>query len=393
MKRVLLVLIPSLMALLQVSCYSVVPVTGESTAATGGLFYALPMTRISVDVTYQYYDLTDAVYAEFASEMLALDNFDVEKPYRIRHVETSYTVVADPNHYYLVSPGSMSVQVDGRHLLRAVGMAPQEVSALTPPTSTETNAASSLAKLTLHNATADQLLPTYNLYDHTDTFYVRGDQPGRPTGLSTKKAPRTLRQRAQAAAEEIAELEDTRADIALSDRYTLEGKQQTLQQLEEREARLMEQFIGKPVTETVRFYIEPAPTSPDDTVQRFTLFYFSRSEGVCDSDDYGALPVVCTLRPDPSMRQVRLYGTTKSIGSLFDGHPFQYRLPSQASLSLQCQLFDYQTTVPVAQYGPIVNLPHKRFKALFDTSSGAIIYYSGGGQVPHVSLSTTLYNR
>ena len=52
------------------------------------------------------------------------------------------------------------------------------------------------AKLVLHNATADKMLPTYNLYDRTDTFYVKGDRPGHPTGTSTKKAPRSLRQRA-----------------------------------------------------------------------------------------------------------------------------------------------------------------------------------------------------
>ena len=228
----------------------------------------------------------------------------------------------------------------------------------------------------LHNATADKMLPTYNLIDRTDTFYVRGDRPGNPTGLSTKKAPRSLRQRAQAAAEEIAELEDTRADIALSDRYTPEGKRELLQQLEEKEALLLAQFIGKPVVETVHFFITPkAPASASDTVQRGVLFYFSRSEGICESDDYGAMPVVYTLRPDKSLQHVRQFSTQPKGLPFLKAKNFKYRLPSQAQMLLSCELFDYRVTLPVAQYGPVIDLPHKHFKALFEPATGAIVYY------------------
>lgn len=357
-------------------CYSVVPV-GKGGNTTGeGLFYALPRTQICVDVTYMYYDLSEAVYSEYASEMLALDNFDVDKPYRIQDVRTSYTVEADPDNYFLVEPSGISVQVDNRHLLRSVGMSPSEAAAESAPASHNTRPTEDDAKLVLHNATADKMLPTYNLYDRTDTFYVRGDRPGNPTGMSTKKAPRSLRQRAQAAAEEIAELEDTRADIALSDRYTPEGKTELLKQLEEKEAVLMAQFIGKPVVEKVHFFINPKPVaSAKDTLQRFVLFYFSRSEGVCESDDYDALPVVCTLRPDKSMQHVRTLGQKKRLLAFLSKGNFKYRLPSLAQMNLSCELFDYQVTLPVAQFGPVINLPHKHFKALFDPATGAIVYY------------------
>lgn len=357
-------------------CYSVTPVSGDNGVMGEGVFYSLPRTQICVDVTYQYYDLKDAVFSEYASEMLALDNFDVDKPYRIQNVSSSYTVVADPDNYYLVTPSGISVQVDNRHLLCAVGMTPKEVSEQLGPAIQVNQLTDGDAKLVLHNATADKMLPTYNLYDRTDTFYVRGDRPGQPTGLSTKKAPRSLRQRAQRAAEEIAELEDTRADIALSDRYTPEGKRELLHQLEEKEAVLLAQFIGKPVVETVHFFIDPKPaSSAKDSVQQFVLFYFSRSEGICESDDYDALPVVCTLRPDKTMQQVRAFSRHPKRLAFFAKHNFQYRLPSLAQMKLSCELFDYQVTLPVAQFGPVVDLPHRHFKALFDPTTGAIVYF------------------
>lgn len=363
--------------LLFASCYHVTPLsTNSATPNYGGLYYALPMTQICVDVTYQYYDLTDAVFSDFASEMLALDNFDVDKPYRIKNVETSYTVTADPNNYYLVTPNGISVQVDNHHLLRSVGMTPQESSIQLGNSTLTDLAEASDAKLVLHNATADKMLPTYNLYDRTDTFYVKGDRPGKPTGTSTKKAPRSLRQRAQAAAAEIAELEDTRADITLSDRYTLEGKAKLLEQLEEKEAVLMAQFIGKPIEETVHFFIEPKSLhQSNDTIQEMVLFYFSRAEGICEEDDYDALPVICTLRPDKQLQQVRKKSQESKKPLLNFHRNFQYRLPAQAQMNLHCELFDFQVTLPVAQYGPIIDLPHKHFKALFDPTTGAIIYF------------------
>ena len=138
----------------------------------------------------------------------------------------------------------------------------------------------------------------------------------------------------------------------------------------------MAQFIGKPVVETVHFFITPKPTTgANDTVQRMVLFYFSRSEGICESDDYDALPVVCTLRPDKSMQQVRRFSRQHRSIPFLTGRNFKYRLPSQALLTLSCELFDYQVTLPVAQYGPVIELPHRHFKALFDPATGAIVYY------------------
>lgn len=369
------------LAWLFAGCYSVTPLTNNAAKSSGGgIYYALPMTQICVDVTYQYYDLTEAVFSDFASEMLALDNFDVEKPYRIQNIQTSYNVTADPNNYYYVVPNGISVQVDNRHLLRSIGMTPQEAAAEIGHAVSDAPVQAYEARLVLHNATADKMLPTYNLYDRTDTFYVKGDRPGRPTGTSTKKAPRSLRQRAQAAASEIAEIEDTRADVTVSDRYTAEGKAQILRQLEEKEAQLMAQFIGKPVVETVHFFIQPNPAeNPTDTLQESVLFYFSRAEGICEEDDYDALPVTCTFRPDRSLQQVRQFSHNNKKASRLKPHGFQYRMPSQAQMNLHCELFDYQVTLPVAQYGPVIDLPHKHFKALFDPNTGAIVFYESKG--------------
>ena len=76
----------------------------------------------------------------------------------------------------------------------------------------------------------------------------------------------------------------------------------------------------------------------------------------------------------------KVYGIYKPLCErilcwVFAKHNFQYRLPSLAQMKLSCELFDYQVTLPVAQFGPVVDLPHRHFKALFDPTTGAIVYF------------------
>ena len=139
-------------------CYTVTPISNNSGNANGGgIFYALPFTQICVDVTYQYYDLSEAIFSQYASEMLALDNFDAERPYRIKDIQTSYNVTADPDHYYFITPNGISVQVDSRQLLRSIGLTPMEAASALASVATDTDTSNrptpSDAKLVLHNAT------------------------------------------------------------------------------------------------------------------------------------------------------------------------------------------------------------------------------------------------
>ena len=51
--------------LLFTGCYTVTPINADSGKANGGgIFYALPFTQICVDVTYQYYDLSEAIFSQ-----------------------------------------------------------------------------------------------------------------------------------------------------------------------------------------------------------------------------------------------------------------------------------------------------------------------------------------
>ena len=55
MKHTRTLSILALASLLFSGCYSVTPVS-NNTSSSGGMFYSLPLTRICVDVTYKYYD-------------------------------------------------------------------------------------------------------------------------------------------------------------------------------------------------------------------------------------------------------------------------------------------------------------------------------------------------
>ena len=371
------ILLSLLAAVLLAGCYSVTPVTEHTGRSHQGLFYSLPVTTICVDVTYRYRDLAGAIFSRYASEMLALDDFDPEKPYQIQHIDVTYEVGPDPSAYCCIQPRGLALQVDSRHLLRSVGLTADELSSLCGQVASATQASVGDAKLILHHGAAASSLPRYNLFDRTDTVYARGDKPGQPSMVTTRKATRSLRQRAQAAAEEYAELEDTRADILASERYTVEAKETLLQQVEEKQSAILAQFIGKPIVEKVHFFYTPEALGVRAELPEHTLFYFSPIEGICDADAMGAMPVVCRLQPDATLQAVRTfaYGTVDSTAAAKPSRHIQYRVPSQSLLTLSCDLFDYQVTIPVAQFGPLMNLPLTSFKALFDVQTGALIYY------------------
>ena len=355
--------------LLSACSYEVRPVKSHpKVASPGGLLYALPRTEICVDVTFGHYDTTGAAYVKYAREMLS-----VREPvggYEIKDVQLSTRVVADARHFYFVRPKRTSVQVDSRNLLRSIGLEASDMEALSerPGTSSEDDS-------------FDPLPAQYNLYDRADTFYSRSDRPGHPSVVATKKDVRSARQQAMAAAERIGQLQDRRQQLLNGETetsYTPEGLQVLLQLIDRQEPQLLEQFVGRYTTETVRFVIDPKDEKILVDSQTVVLFYFTPERGIADSMDRGAMAVKCSLRCDNEMRSAARFvkyriGAFQS-SNMNERNTFKYRCSEQADVAVYCDKFCYQKQLPIAQFGPTIELPSGKFKALFDSHTGDLIY-------------------
>lgn len=374
--RYSLLLIIAAVLLASCSSYDVYPVKSKPTTAVhGGLLYALPRTQVKISVTFEKHDYANAPYAQYAAEMLGLDQLDIDAPYAIRSIAIEGVNTADPDYYYFVHPRNLSVEVDSRHLLRSVGMQQS-------PAKSTTTAGTS----TLLNTPVAQQEPQYNLYDRADTFYVRGDQPGHPSLVASKKDHRNMRQRAQDAAEQIGELQEKRQQLLYGDyegAYTPEAIQYLLGKLQQREAELLAQFTGEVSQETVDFYIDPQDEKKMIDDLTTLVFCFSPTFGLYDTiyPEVGDLEAFyCNIHCENHLRQAarfvkyRTASKTKG-GNAANRNSFKYRQSEEATVTVSNDHYGFSRTVRIAQFGPIIDLPRRKFKAQFDEHTSDLIYY------------------
>lgn len=342
--------------------------TSGSRVPSGGMLYALPKTEICVDVTLLHRDTSQAPYAAFADEMLA--GTKPAPPYRIADVAVTTRLTADENHYYYVLPRRTALQVDRRHLLQAVGMDNLIADNGDP-----------LALPTTEADTTPSLQPVYNLYDRVDTFYRRGDRPGQPSLTLSKKDSRSLRRQAQDVAEQIGSLQEQRRQLVEGERddnRSPEMLRYRLKLIDDHIERLTALFVGRDATATVRFVVTPSVSRSGDADSAQTLFLFSPQRGVVDTDEGDAVAVTYTIHREGSLRSasrfIRFH--TGNAARMEKRNSIKYREAEPVEFQLESPLFQVRKTIPVVQYGPILELPRGRVKARFDAETGELIYLS-----------------
>ena len=366
------VLLSLLLALTCAGCFNtrVMSVrTSTSRVAPGGLLYALPKTEVCIDVTLIHHDTSQAPYAAFADEMLA--GVPAVDAYRIAGMTVSTRLVADEAHYYYVLPRRTSLQIDRRHLLLAVGMDDLVAD------DWQENAG-------IVDEADDTLLSNplfYNLYDRIDTFYRRGDQPGKPSMLLAKKDSRSLRRQAQDVAAQIGALQEQRRSLVEGDpddNRSPEVLRYQMQQLDAQIDALTALFVGRDERTVVRFVVTPAEPRSDEAEESQPLFFFSPSRGIVDGEEGDAVAVRYAFHRQGSMRSAARFVRyhTGDASRLDSRNSIKYRSSEPVEFVIDSPLFQLRRTLPVTQYGPILELPQGRVKARFDAATGELIYLS-----------------
>lgn len=375
MKRFLIVL-PALALLASCASYTVYPVKSKPFFhPKGGMLYALPKTKVCVSVTFNKRNFDEAPYAEYAAEMLGLDKTDISSPFSIESITIDGVNEADPNLYYFIYPRRLAVNIDSRHLLRSVGVSHDDYEEY--ESYTERRGPSVAVDET---ATAE-----YNLYDRADTFYVRGDRAGKPSLVSTKKDSRSLRQRAAAAARRLEQIQTKRQQLIYGDYegdYSPETLKYLAERLAEQEQAILEQFVGRKTSETVRFYVDPKTDRSSIDSQTVALFAFSPKIGLRTSShaEKGMDTVYCTLQSENTLRNAARFVKQNTKGRSKDDNAagrktFKYRQAETVHVSVYSAKFLFETDIRIAQFGPIVDLPKHRFEAIFDKNTGDLLYY------------------
>lgn len=374
--RRILIFLPLLLILSSCAIYTVYPVKSKPLVhPKGGMLYALPKTKVCVNVTFTKRNFEQAPYAEYAAEMLGLDKTDVSSPYSIENITIEGVNEADPNYYYFIYPRRLSVNVDSRHLLRSVGVSHDEYEEYESYTERRGKSSSDEELSMAEN----------NLYDRADTFYVRGDRAGKPSLVSTKKDSRSVRQRAAAAAQRLEEIQNRRQQLLYGEAdvdYSPESIKYILERLNEQEQAILDQFVGRKSSETVRFYFEPKTDRASLDSQTVALFAFSPKLGLRTGAamEKGMDTIYCTLHSENTLKGAVRFVKQRTKGKRKNDTPvgrrtFKYRQSETVHVTLHGAGFVYESDIRVAQFGPVVDLPKHKFEAIFDRRTGDPVYY------------------
>lgn len=373
-----------LLSLLMVSCsrYHVYSMRDKPLfPVSGGVLYALPKTQICLSLTLERRDVSNAPYRDFAVELLGVEADDIDSSFRISDINVSTRNVADVDNYFLVKVKRGSVTVDQRHLLLAIGM--------TNPSNNRMDNSDLPSRPQNGRLNPDA---GNNLYDRADTLYSRYDKPGNPTMISERKDSRSLRQRAVAAAERLGEIQSKRQELLNGEyegSYSLEALNYINGQLAKQEEEIVSRFCGVVRRETVRFYVEPSFKKNDEVID--TVVWFSPSMGLV-GDIYNlpddATPVVCRVTNDNELRNANRFVKYHTSGVTPDGKGgrsgnayakqrrgkgFRYRVPESATVMVTTDAISVKRQVKMAQLGPIMMLPARGTRALFDANNLMIL--------------------
>jgi len=344
----------------------------------GGVVYALPITQLRVAVTIERRNMSGAPYCDYASDFLGLGPETQDTSFHIASIELSTQNVADPDNCFFVKVRNGSLSVNEQHLLTAVGMT-TENSQRTDEIQPETQSTPP--------AVSQQPLAKNNIYEHHDTLYSRHDQPGHPTLITTRKDIRNRKQRAAAAAERLGELQEREQQLLNGEHegsYDLNTIRYLREQLHLQQEEIIAAFCGNMESETIYLYYSPNPRKREAMID--TLAYFSPTVGMLSAglETYpsDAKPIVCDIQAHDALRSATRFvkyhtkgsHPNRRYGSKQKSHAFRYRIPEQVTATIMVDNYSVSRQVLMSQLGPIVKLPTRSTKALFDPNSLDLIY-------------------
>ena len=206
--------------------------------------------------------------------------------------------------------------------------------------------------------------------------------------VSSRKDVRTAKQRAQAAAERLEEIQSKQQELINGEyegSYGSEAVRYIFSQLQRQEEQIVASFCGDVKRETIRFYVEPQMRKRGDFCD--TIIWFSPVEGFIGDPQFltkDAFPIVCNVHSEENLKSVNRfirYHTSGVTQNGYGGHTgtaanksrnrkgFRYRIPGAATVEVTTPDFSVRHQVSLSQLGPIVLLPCRRIKAVFDANT------------------------
>lgn len=330
----------------------------DNTQVGNGIFYYLPLTKLTIDVTIEKNEYQPGYLNEFAEQYLG------EKPatkantsYAIGEIKIKTRISADPNELYFVSTAGNGFDIvfNPDQTIRSINIQPENAN-----------------HHTLKNANGKNATNNENPYryiktsEKIDTIYTRQVIDSvliekRTIQKVYKKASKE--ETAKEVAQKLAEIQNFKYNLLSyneDDSYNAETIQLKLTELNKLEEAYLELFNGKTISSKQTQQYTWVPTS----VGEFTLFLFDDSKGITENISNSEAVKI----------KIEVPTSIKTFDKNSTG--LAYRQAANATIHVLIEGKTITTAqLPILQLGQIKRFPTddlSKIKIEFDAQNGSI---------------------
>jgi uncharacterized lipoprotein YehR (DUF1307 family) len=348
-----------------------------------GVYYSLPKTMISVEVTVDKINKVKGPYSDYAAKYLGISNVISENSvsYSLANVKINSYSVPDPAQYYFVELPKCG------HRKNAVMMQLSEsgiINSINAPAETKPNSEANSAIETTDalNEPPSLTFLSSNLAETFDTSIV---QVYLDTSFLTKKVikrvtvEKTEEQKAKEASDLLMKIRGEKFNMIrgfAEVNYSKESIEYMTQQLDKLENEYLNLFTGITVKHQQKYYFVFNPSYTENTVST-PLFRFSAKEGILDTTNNHGDNVYLSIQRSGNTKVVADFEKAKT-DTKKKKHGYYYRIPEYATVSIVCNdKIKAESNLLIDQYGAVSELPIKK--------SLKITYYPNSGSLKTVS--------
>ncbi|NTW31463.1 MAG: DUF4831 family protein [Bacteroidetes bacterium] len=345
-----------------------------------GVYYSLPKTGISVEVTVNKTHKIKGPYSIYADKYLGISNVITANSvsYSLGDIKLNSYSIPDPDQYYFVESTKgcfkkqpLLLELTEAGLVSSINKSSEIKSVINP----ETPSVDAIEEL---NEPTGQFSVNSNIAESFDTII---EKVNLDTITIEKKVlkkilvEKTLEQKAKEAADFIMRVKQSAFDLisGLSEvNYTKESFEYMNEQLKKSETEYLNLFTGITIKQQLKYHFTYVPESAKNSIT-LPLFRFSEKEGVADTTSNKGESVYLSINGS---------GNTNSISSFIDkktnikkkAHGLYYRIPDNGKVSIAYNNKEKaDANILINQYGVVTELPYdKNIKLLFYPNSGTI---------------------
>ena len=360
---------------------TVVPIDGRSSAPAGrSVFYALPRTAITIDVSIDRIQQVPGPFAEYAGRFLGLGNIirTNTTTYRIAEIQINSFSEPDPQQLYFVSippeklmSNTFFISLTESGLLQSINMPfdNREIQ-------TGGNVTTPLG--TPGNVFTFNYFIDFNLQERVDTVLERVQIDTLVVTRQTLRrtmVEKPIETRAREVAEHILLIRNKRFAIITGYAeipYSREALEFMYSELGKQEDEYLQLFTGLTSANQIRYRFTFVPDQATSN-QPHTLFFFSEREGVVPTMRRDAEPVVLTTERNQLTRRADLFGLNAPTATESETGVLFYRIPEHAVVTiLSGNTPRASSRMLINQFGIVTAIPLHGQGVMFYPNTGSI---------------------